>query len=291
MSIRTLFLYCLIGVGCRQHLPEPPVILYLPDELFAGRPDSVVLGVKGETADWQFFLLSDRQPISLTAYLKGHTWVIPLSFARDFYQGPASLCCAHGNRRFFYPLLFVADTALARHIVKKEYRSPKTVNPDSSFWQESICFDLDISRNILPWPRRHKDMITPYFYSDSIRLSPVARTIVVQPPLNISAVYVQPGSADQLSVRGVFDKERHCFFISADNIRDSYGNLIADGTSVCFLYTSEGPVQEDSLLHQVEAPVWRGSARTKLEGNDVKKINIYARIGDIRSRIIQINGR
>lgn len=289
MSIRCFILCLFIGAGCRSRpVAEAPLLLHFPGILHAGRPDSVVVKVQGAGEEWKFVLLTQRQPILLKPEFHQGAGVIPLQFPFDFYQGPAVLCCMHGERRYFYSLLLVDDRVAGRPVIQKEYRSPKTVNPDSSLAQQRICFDLDTSRNILPYARRYPGMPTPYFYSDTVWLPPVARTLVVQPPANISAVYVQPGTVGDIALRGAFSVSDRGFSLWTENLQDRFGNAIADGTMVDFVFYPEGGPDDDNGMHQVESPAVRGAAAAFIPGEGVRRLRVYVRIGTIRSKVIRI---
>ena len=274
-----LFCFC-----CRnKQTVQAPHFYHKPDTLFNHEPDSLVLSLADTVSGkWEYFLLTPRQPILLRSIARGGKIVIPFQFKDQFSEGPAAICCTKNGIAFFYPLQLVYRAGDETVAVKKDYHSPKTVNPDSSLMQQRIIFVMNQQRNLLRLPPNFKKGPTRYFFSDSIRLKPVTAIYLPEPSYPVSAIYVQPGTDIPFGLTAKYVAGENAFIISTGCIKDKYENIVADGTSVSFLY------RNNNSIYRMEAPSWQGIATVKIPADASQTFTVSAVINEFHSKSITI---
>ena len=211
--------------ACKEQL-DKPVWVNEQSQVYAPS-DSLHFNCKGK--EWKAVLAGFIQPIELKTLptINGITIV----FARNsgIIEGPAQLILSKGDQSFVYDfnLLNTSDS----NITEKDYRSPKTVNPDSSLNQQRIVFEYDQWHNLV------QNKNTSEFFSEQmIDLSTKAGTYHAQKNKPLSAFYVQAGSAVAISVNATYLSKDRSFKVIAGPLRDRYNNIVANGTLVLFKY-------------------------------------------------------
>jgi hypothetical protein len=158
---------------------------------------------------------------------------------------------SHGNPYFYYEV-HLRNSSFGS-ITERDYRFPKTVNPDSGLKQQCMVHRIDEWRNLVNTAQSHQ-----YFKEEIITLLPRAGTYYPQKDKPISACYVQPGSAVSVPVNFVYNKSLDEFTVTAGPLQDAYDNTVANGTMVVFMYT------DGENNYRMEAAVLNGVATAHL---------------------------
>jgi len=213
-----------------------------------------LLQFKSSGTNWKARLQSFTQPIPLKTEYLDSGFVINIQNEQGVTEGPAQIILSNGNQHFYFPVLLRNRQTTA---APKDYRSPKTVNPDSSLQQQSIRHQVDASRNILISGNQ-------YFKEEEITLAPKAGTSRAMANVPLSAYYVQPGSCVAISVKSQYSKENNLFTVTAGPLKDKYNNKVADGTLVAFIYgDNEQTWRMEAALLDGEATVFIPAANKK----------------------------
>ncbi len=233
----------------------------------------------------RYFLLTARQPVPLKYEVRNGKTTVFINTAESFCEGQACICCIADNNCYYYPLQLIYRVQDKIVKIKKDYRSPKTVNPDSSLLQQRILFNMDNQRILLPLTGAYKGETTPFFYSDSIELAPVTATYLVDPDAPVTSIYVQPGTNASLNFTARYDSTEKIFLVQTQQLTDSHRNIVADGTLVAFLYS------DGITSNRIEAAVHHGVATAKIVATENKPLTIRAVINDFysSSKIVAIS--
>jgi hypothetical protein len=235
--ISLVLLHC---ISCKTPTLQQPVWINEKDTVII--PESEFI-FSTEVNTWRAWLLTATQPVQLTNDYQNKKLVASALHKKGITEGPARICLQSDEQFFFYPVYIInSDTT---PVINRDYRSPKTVNPDSSLGQQRIIHQYDINRNIEQTQRGHH-----FFYENEIRLSPVTatyRAIELEP---LTSFYVQPGSCVSIPVSATFNSDKQVYDVIAGPLKDKDGNIVADGTSIAFIYTNgkETSRMEVSLL-------------------------------------------
>ena len=265
-------------VSCGNQMVHAPEIVYKPDSLYSNITDSIVLLLDaGNATPYHFYLITAVQPLLLEATTRHGKTTVLLKSADGFCEGPAAICCVAGRQNFFYPvqLIYPMEDQLVQ--IKKDYRSPKTVNPDSSLLQQRILYNMDKRRILLPLSGEINGELSSFYYSDSIQLAPVTATYLVDTTSPVTSIYVQPGTNTKLVLTAKPDKKEHCFTVQTNPLNDKVQNKVADGTLVSFVYN------DGLMTGRIEAGTCRGIARVKIPFAENRKITVKAIINDSSS--------
>jgi hypothetical protein len=230
---------------------------------------------KGSGKDWKATLFTFTQPIQLDVQ---HTHVgFVISQQTDFgsIEGPAHLVLESGKERFYYEVHLVNRQILNREI--KDYRSPKTVNPDSSLTHQQIFFELDRWRNIT-----YSDGEKNLFTEKEIALTSRTGTYRAQEEEPITAYYIQPGSCVALHPSASLIKDKKIFKVKVGPLKDPYQNLVADGTVITFIY------YDAQSTYQTEASLLNGIASIEIPIEGIKAYTLFAKVGNVVSDEIQL---
>jgi hypothetical protein len=170
---------------------------------------------------------------------------------KGFIEAPAKICLINNEVKFWFNCYLKNSTETTAYI--KDYRSPKTVNPDSSLYHHKIIYSIDKWQNIQP-------INGNLFNEEQVLLGPNTLTENAIKNKNISAYYVQPGSCTKIVLQYKKDSANTNFSIQTNIMKDRYNNIIANGTKICFEYTLNGTVNKifaasiDGIAH-VKLPV------------------------------------
>lgn len=263
--MRPYILYALWGVflaSCETAQVKQPE--WLNPQYVVALPHSP-LRFSTEISHWQVSLLTFTQPISLTPTYSQGILKVNLLSTNGITEGPATLCLFTENQYFFYPVELMNTNNPTS--VDREYRSPKTVNPDSSLHQQRILHSIDAYRNLIPHPGGQH-----YFFEEEITLKPTAGVFRVDEDDPLSAYYVQPGSCTQIPIQEVYRKAENCFFVNAGPLTDAFNNTVADGTVVVFTYN------DAHRSYRMEAPLQDGFAKIIIPSDSLSGFVLQARV-------------
>lgn len=272
--MRSLFYYiglfiCMAAcTGSQLEKPlflNPSTIVSVPSEKFLFRSTH---------KNWQASLQSFTQPVPLKLEPTDQGFALSLQHQYGIAEGPAHIVLTYEEQQFLYEVNLHNNSFGL--VSEADYRSPKTVNPDSSLEQHRMLHTIDQWRNLL-----YKHNTGSYFKEDIIALSPVAATYRAQKEKPISAFYVQPGSAVAIPVRAVFDSKAQVFSVTAGPLQDKHQNTVANGTMVAFLY-NDG--RQD---YRMEAALLNGSTTVRIPAT-ARKMWLQAVVHTTRSSTIQL---
>ncbi|MCU0385661.1 MAG: hypothetical protein MUE38_06510 [Flavihumibacter sp.] len=258
-------------LGCEPLQPAKPVlvksepIFYLPADTFLFRSSHTC---------WNAYLLSFTQPLPLACKPVPEGFSLSLKHRHGVTEGPAILVVQYKNSSYYYHVLIQNNSIV--HPASKDYRSPKTVNTDSSLQQQQILHVIDEWRNLLPLGKQKR-----YFEESILSLEPKAGTFLAQKKIPLSAYYVQPGSPASIFLKGKYLKKENVFEVTAGPLQDKYGNQLADGTMIRFLYTN------NQFTSQTEVAIRNGMAILKIPAIQ-QHYTIQAAIHTVNSNTIKL---
>lgn len=259
-------------VSCYSKPVEKPV--WLNKKAIVSFPADTFL-FKSETKNWKAILLSFSQPVPLQINYNTEGFVLFAKNKAGITEGAAQLILSNDNHFFYYEL------NLHNHsygtITDKDYRSPKTVNPDSGLHQQRIVHTIDEWRNLV-----YTEKPFQYFFEEEITLAPVAKNYRAQNNKPITAFYVQPGSAVSINISAVFDKQENMFIVTAGPVKDKYNNVVSNGTLVAFVYNNR------QNYFRMEAALLNGFATVNIPAEKNTTYNLTARINETASQTIQL---
>lgn len=212
--------------SCKEHITKKPFWSNPIDTLKLPGHQLVFIT---DSSDWKAVLLTTIQPVNLLVKFKTNKLTVNLD-AYGVTEGNAQICLSAGDRYFYYNVYLVNKKVPT--VFNKEYRSPKTVNPDSSLLQQRVFHRIDVYRNLLPIKKHH------YFGEDQITMTAKAGVYQINENTPLTSVYVQAGSTTTFIVAAKYDPKNGVYLIKAGPMRDKYNNTVADGTSVAFVYNS-----------------------------------------------------
>ncbi len=259
-------------VSCREVTPEKPVWLNPAPELAV---TDLQLQFRCSGKNWKAVLLNFTQPVPLSVRHNDTGITISAVHKKGVTEGPAQLCLSTGDHYFFYPVHLRNSKPVL--VSKKDYRSPKTVNPDSSLYQQKIIHDIDEYRNLAPLKN-----YPGYFAEEEILLPPQAgtsRAIKAEP---LSSFYVQPGSCTAIPISAVYIAATKSFSITAGPLQDKYGNTAANGTRVAFSFT------DGQTSSRMEAAVWNGYSTISIPSTGNTRCSIKAMINQTVSKTLNL---
>lgn len=231
--------------------------------------DSLIF--KAKEKNWKASLQCFTQPISSQLHYTDSGFVIQVVNKEGIIEGPAQLILNYGRQYFYYDVMLVNKQIIS---TKKDYRSPKTVNPDSSLQQQRIIHQIDKNRNIVSGDGN-------YFKEEIITLSPKDGTYRAIENEPLSAYYVQAGSCVSINVKSSYNKERELFSVTAGPLKDKFNNTVADGTLVAFIYS------DGTQTHRMEASLLDGVATVFIPSSG-KKNSLYAKVNETISNTINL---
>jgi hypothetical protein len=234
--------------------------------------DSLIF--KAKERNWEAGILSFTQPIPLKISYTDSGFILTQKTKYGAIEGPAQIVVSNGKRHFYYPVNLLNKEWSV--ITDKDYRSPKTVNPDSGLKQQRIIHTVDHWRNLL----YTKQKLT-YFLEQEITLSPKAGTYRAIANEPLTAYYVQPGSCIRINIKSVYNKEKELFTVTAGPLTDKYNNIVADGTLVSFIYS------DSAQTWRMEAALLDGMATVYIPAAG-KKYRLQAKVNETISNTITL---
>lgn len=268
----TNIIIMLFMAGCNNKAVDKPKWVNNADSI-SFPSDSLVFKAKGR--NWKASLQSFTQPVPLTIKYTDDGFILSAQNYYGITGGTAQLIVINGSKNFYYDLNL--RNSSFGIISEKDYRSPKTVNPDSSLVQQRILHRIDEWRNIL-----HRLEDPDFFYEDILQLHPIAGTYHAQKDKALSSFYVQPGSAVSIEVKANYIKEEHVYVVTAGPLKDKYNNMAANGTMVAFTYNDE------EQTYRMEAALLNGFAEIKIPVEKNKLYQLTAKVNETTSKPIQL---
>jgi hypothetical protein len=257
--------------ACNNKAVEKPI--WLNNTTLLSIPaDSLIFKANGKT--WEAAILSFTQPVPLIINYTDSGFILSQNTNYGVMEGPAQIVILNGKHHFYYPVNLLNKEWSV--ITDREYRSPKTVNPDSGLNQQRIIHSIDHWRNLLYTKQKLQ-----YFFEEEITLSPKAGTYRAIANEPLSAYYVQAGSCVSISIKSTFNKERELFIVTAGPLKDKYNNTVADGTLVAFIY------HDGEQTHRMEASLLDGVATVFIPSTN-KKYSLYAKVNETISNRITL---
>lgn len=226
-------------------------------------------------ADWKASLQSFAQPIPLNLKITNTGFKIYTDKKNGIIEGPAELTI-EANGQFFYYHINLLNSE-DKELAFRDYRSPKTVNPDSSLEQHKMIHQIDQWRNLQELPNEQG-----LFYETIRVLNPKVGTFLAQEGEPLSSFYVQAGSTTAVPLSYTFLTKEGVIEVKAGPLKDEYNNLVSDGTLVRFVYGT------DAKRYQTETVLLDGFASSKILRNSDKPIWVWAEVNQRKSRILKI---
>jgi hypothetical protein len=229
---------------------------------------------KSNTKNWQTYLYTFAQPIPLHVDEHNDTLKINMDTTNGIIEGPAQICLQREEETIFYPIFI--KNKINTSVITRDYRSPKTVNPDSSLIQQSIKLQFDLNRNI------QVNKNDEYFFEEKITIAPIVKTSRALANEPITANYLQAGTVTNIPLHASYNNNLKQYIITAGPMYDAYKNIISEGTNVVFEFTSN---THKGLLN---ATTINGLATVFLPITNNDNYSVMARINTITSTKINI---
>jgi len=271
--MRKLFFYIILVfslAACKKPPVEKPV--WLNNTTILSIPaDSLIFKAKGK--NWEAAILSFTQPVPLLINYTDSGFILSQKTNDGITEGPAQIVISNGKHHFYFAVNLLNKEWSV--ITNKDYRSPKTVNPDSGLNQQRIMHTIDHWRNLLYTKQKLQ-----YFFEEEVTLSPKAGTFRAIANEPLTACYVQAGSCVSIIVKSTYNKEKDMFMVTAGPLKDKYNNTVADGTLVAFIY------HDGEQTHRMEAVLLDGVADVCIPSTN-KKYSLYVKVNEtISNKII-----
>lgn len=218
-----------------------------------------------DEGNWTALLLTSVQPILLKSSYEKGILTINSPIKGGAIAGFAQICLIRNNQSFYYPVQLINKR---NNISTIEFRSPKTVNPDSSLVQQIILYQIDDYRNI---SEVRNDQL---FDENDVLLPPKAGTYHAEVKNPLTSYYVQAGSCVKIPLKYALNRNNKVFEVTAGPLVDKYENVIADGTLVTFIFQNE-------FIGKMEVSALKGFAVAKLPA--LSDYKIFAKIDRINS--------
>jgi len=260
-------------VSCQNKAIQKPIML----------SKSPVLSVpinrlefSSEGKNWDARLYSFGQPVPLKIQYTETGFYLSQKNQSGVIQGPGILYLSAGKYDYFYDVSLVNMDGPTTMI--SDYRSPKTVNPDSSLSHQKLFFTIDRWRNVVK-----SDQTAGYFEESEISLPPIVGIYRAQETDPLSSYYVQPGSCTSIPLQADFNMDKSTFHVVAGPLKDAYNNQVADGTVVAFMY------EDGAYSFRMEATAHNGSATVDIPVKTNLTYTLVAAVNETKSLEIQLN--
>ncbi len=254
---------------CRKQLIQQPILV---NGLSVIVLSNDTIQFKTKDRNWEVCLQSFIQPLPLQIQYNDSGFTVSLKNQFGVIEGPAQIILSNNDQTFFYSITL--KNKVSDYIIKKDYRSPKTVNPDSSLQHQRMIHNIDIYRNLLTLNKN-------YFHEEMISLSPKVGVYMAIKEQSLTSFYVQAGSCVSIKLKSVFDKEKKVFKVTTDLLKDKYNNQVADGTTVAFIYNDK------KETYRMEAALLNGIATVYIPYEN-KNYTVLAKINNTKSNAIQL---
>lgn len=266
-----LYIIALLLISCANKHVEQPV--WLNQKPVVVIPiDSLIFCAANN--DWKISLQGFIQPIPVQLKKTNKGFVIQLVNTAGITEGRAILTLAHKGNTFYYDIILKNKISQTKHAY--DFRTPKTVNTDSSLQQHRVIYSMDEWRNILP----DKGSLQ-YFAESIIAQSSKVITRRAQENNPLSAYYVQAGSCTSISIQSIYNKKENVFVVSTIPLKDVYGNMVANGTIIVFEYS------DGQTTYQMNSTVLNGCATVKIPDGK-KTYRVRAKVDKVASPVIKL---
>lgn len=225
--------------------------------------------------NWEAMLMGFTQPIELIKKETKDGFILSVKNISGITEGPANLILKNRDSCFYFSLTLKNDTSGV--LSSKEYRSPKTVNPDSSLQQHIMKHDINEWRELVKHPHEQE-----YFKETLINLGPMSGTFIAQAGNPLSSYYVQPGSVVNIPLRATYNSTEKTYLVSTGRLKDKYQNLVADGTLITYFFT------DGTYQFQLESSTLNGLDTVSIPANNNSYI-LWASIHTMVSSKIVLN--
>ena len=262
----TIIILAITAISCDKKIEKPT---WLNQTLVISYND-IVFRFKTNEQDLQAILITSIQPINLKAdYQNGVLKVYPINKG-GIIEGKAQICLRNNKTSFFYDVEIKNGT---KAVFRKDYRSPKTLNPDSSLIQQRIVYRVDEFRNVTSY---NNNLL---FFEDNLKASTKAGTYQTEKNNPLNAYYVQAGSCNKINI--IFKKniDKNIIEVIAGPLMDNFNNLIADGTLVTFYY-------QNNYTSIITATTLKGYAQVEILFS--RDLVVYAQINQLKSNLLKI---
>ncbi|MGR3811927.1 hypothetical protein [Jiulongibacter sp. NS-SX5] len=172
-------------------------------------------------------LYTTAKPFYLNYTLQHDTLTISKPEAEGIIEGPAVLTINTEDQTHYFEFYLTNNKQFAQLI---DYRSPKTVNPDSILEHQQIIHRIDEFRNI----QNLND--GKLFFEQMLGVTEKVGAYYATENKPISCYYLQAGSAEEIPIS--VKKSTNGSAINIGPLKDKIGNPVSDGTNVNIQYTA-----------------------------------------------------
>jgi hypothetical protein len=259
-------------LGCtKPSIPKPIWINQADSLLFS----DAILTFKTTGKKWNATIISFVQPLPLTVIYNDTGFTAKPEKPDGIIEGPAQICLSTENENFYYTVNLINKNEIS--VTDKDYRSPKTVNPDSSLMQQRMIHSIDSFRNLV-----HISGKSQYFFEEELALAPKAGTYRAIQKESLTSFYMQPGSAVTIPIKAIYDKLQSRYTVTAGPLKDQFNNTVADGTRVNFIYSL------GDETYRTEVSLLKGFADLIIEANPSTRIKLQVAINNTYSKQINL---
>lgn len=263
---------CLLLSACGEAVMERPVWV---DERDTVAGDLLHFDFETKEKDIKAVLYSPVQPLSMVVTPTSDGIHVEAKETKNVIEGQAELLLFQGENFFSYG--FVLNNRKSGEMLSREFRSPKTVNPDSSLAQQRLVYYFDEGRNLHPSPHQ-----SSFFEEEMLELTHVAGVYEAIKGDPLSAYYVQAGSCAEIPIRSSYVEEDQSHHVEAGPLNDQFGNQVSDGTIVVFYFTFDG------FVGRSEGVVRNGKTQIIIPDQMASKGFVWAEMGHIMSEKIKL---
>ncbi len=256
---------------CGRHEIFEPRWINVSDTLASG-----TLSLEFEAhKNMEAILYTSAQPLMMQKNTIGLVTHFTLPANTGIIEGQAKVCVLIEDVPYFYSVFLINKQPVDSELI--EFRSPKTVNPDSSLIQQKMLYRVNKYRNLTDI-----DSLKGLFFEENITLSPKAGVFQSIPNNDLSSYYVQPGSCVDIPLQIDYSPERNNYNITAGPLRDKFSNPVSNGTQVNFIFLN------NKNTARVESKSWNGFAKTESPPFIDTSYFVLAQIGNTFSNRLKI---
>jgi hypothetical protein len=270
MRLLGILVWFLFFISCNNSVEKPIWVNECSNFVFP----KDTFHFQSNSKDWSAILYSFTQPVELSIEPERKGFRVIVDRNSGIVEGPAHLCLTSGKTNFFFTVnLLNTGDSLSQMV---DYRSPKTVNPDSNIQHQSIIHKVDRFQNL------ETVIDANFFFEREYILSPVVKTYRAIEDKPLTAYYMQAGSCAKIPISSSFDADKGRFNISAGILKDKYGNNIADGSLIRFIYAN------GKNIYRQESLVKNGFAYAQIPSKNQEIYKLYAETNNVKSGVIEL---
>lgn len=243
----------IFSIGCKKEIASvrPQPLIY-QDTLYPDDYSKYTFLVNPEL-QWSTSIQTFRQTYLIKNEIIDSILSLHISLEETFNEGSAYLILNDGISNYFYPLVLKNNYKRTKW-KKFDFRSPKTVNTDSTLQHQSLIYYLDTLQNIL------LSDTSSYFPFKKISLNTLTEKKQALAFQNLSTYYVNPGNAISIELQYIKNLIKNKYTISTLPLKDKYNNIVTDGTLLTFTIlqnkkTIIQEVQTQNGIAQIEVPI------------------------------------